>query len=127
MERNPRRCSLRVSQSRRSPPHTPWQRRGEAVRASRRARAIRSGQTPARPGGSLPEQTLPTRVVRVAVSGLSAEQLSGALRHHEPPVVARIVKDRVLIDPRTLLPGDEDVVVAALGEAAKRATRPEER
>ena len=70
--------------------------------------------------GSLPEQSLPTRVVRVAVSGLSAEQLSGALRHHEPPVVARIVKDRVLIDPRTLLPGDEDVIVAALAEAAKR-------
>jgi L-seryl-tRNA(Ser) seleniumtransferase len=69
--------------------------------------------------GSLPEHTLPTRVVVVRIEGVSAEQVSAALRAHEPPVFARIVKDRVLIDPRTLRPGDDEVLVSALQSTAK--------
>jgi len=36
------------------------------------------------------------------------------LREHEPPVIGRIVGERVLLDPRTVLPDEDDVVVDAV-------------
>jgi L-seryl-tRNA(Ser) seleniumtransferase len=36
------------------------------------------------------------------------------LREHEPPVIGRIVEERVLLDPRTVLPGEDEVVLAAV-------------
>jgi len=65
-------------------------------------------------GGSLPATDLPTTLVTLTWEGKSAQWLLDALRTADPPVVARIEQDRVLIDPRTLLPGDAEQVVAAL-------------
>ena len=67
--------------------------------------------------GSLPGQDLPTRLVSVSPSGMSAEELALRLRRHEPPVFARIQQDRVLVDPRTLLEGEGEIVVEALVSA----------
>jgi len=39
------------------------------------------------------------------------------LREHEPAVVGRIVEERVLLDPRTVLPGEDDAVVDAVARA----------
>jgi len=64
--------------------------------------------------GSLPGEVLPTRLVAVASRRLTADTISEQLRRHEPPVFARIAKDRVLLDPRTMLDGDETVVIDAL-------------
>jgi len=36
------------------------------------------------------------------------------LREHEPPVIGRIVQERVLLDPRTVLPGEDDIIVEAV-------------
>jgi L-seryl-tRNA(Ser) seleniumtransferase len=99
----------------------------EAVqrRARRWARAI---GTPARilhgrsmvGGGSLPEEGLSTRVVAIAPHGeASVAELARRLRLGHPPVVARIEREHLLLDPRTVLP-DEDArlmqsVLAALG------------
>ena len=65
-------------------------------------------------GGSLPD--FPMRSVRVAVSAgkLGADNICGLLRDNEPPVIARIQDDEVLLDMRTLLPGDDDEIIQAL-------------
>jgi len=66
--------------------------------------------------GSLPTQNLATTLVAVAPRRLSAEALARGLRLWKTPVFARIQADRVLVDPRTLLDGDESRVVEALAE-----------
>jgi len=43
-----------------------------------------------------------------------AAELLRRLREHEPPVIGRIVDERVLLDPRTVLPGEDDVIVDAV-------------
>jgi L-seryl-tRNA(Ser) seleniumtransferase len=64
-------------------------------------------------GGSLPGFTLPSFVVALA-GAPSAAQLAAALRGASPAVLARTQGARVLLDVRTLLPGDEAHVVRAL-------------
>lgn len=66
--------------------------------------------------GSLPTQGLATMVVAVQPEKISVEQLANRLRHHSIPIFARIQNDQVLIDPRTLRDGDEEIVVKALLE-----------
>lgn len=67
--------------------------------------------------GSLPAQNLPTRVVAVASQRLDAGRIAHRLRHFATPVFARIHDGRVLADPRTLLEGDEEILVAAFHAA----------
>jgi len=64
-------------------------------------------------GGSLPEAQLPSYAVALR-SPLRADRLEQLLREHQPPVFGRIEDDAVLLDVRTLLPGDHDVIVDAL-------------
>ncbi len=70
-------------------------------------------------GGTLPGFVLPTFAVVLRGAG-SAEALSAALRHAAVPVLARIHDAAVWLDARTLLPGDDALVEAALGEALHR-------
>ncbi len=63
--------------------------------------------------GSSPDVYLPSPVVRVTPAERSAEQLAAALRAGDPPVFTRIHEDRVLVDPRTLLEGDLERLLAA--------------
>ncbi len=66
-------------------------------------------------GGSLPEEGLPTKVVAIATAGgAAAETLARRLREHEPPVIARIERDAVLLDPRTVHPREDKTVITAL-------------
>ena len=57
-------------------------------------------------GGSVPARTLPTRVVAVRHAALSLEALAARLRQGRPPVFARVQRERVLFDVRTLQPGE---------------------
>jgi L-seryl-tRNA(Ser) seleniumtransferase len=70
-------------------------------------------------GGSLPDETLPSRLVAVGVESEAA--LAARLRAGDPPVVARLERDRLLLDPRTILPEEDalllDALRAALGPA----------
>jgi len=70
-------------------------------------------------GGSLPEHGLPTTLL--AISG-PASRLLTALRRGEPPVIARIEKDRCCIDPRTILKGEDEVLIDAVEAALKGLT-----
>ena len=65
-------------------------------------------------GGSLPGRVFPGAAVAVTVPGLSAAALEERLRAASTPVIARIQRERVLLSVRTLLPGDEDRITAAL-------------
>ncbi len=60
--------------------------------------------------GSVPAETLPTKLLAVRPAGLSPDEFGRRLRLHAPPVFTRIHDDRVLFDLRTIQP-DEDVVV----------------
>ncbi len=64
--------------------------------------------------GSLPAQNLATTLVVIEPKATSAEALGRRLRQHRPAVFARIQKGRLLIDPRTILPGEEEPLVQAL-------------
>ena len=55
-------------------------------------------------GGSAPGVTLPTSLVAVEKSGHTADALETRLRQLTPPIVARIERDRLVIDLRTVFP-----------------------
>jgi L-seryl-tRNA(Ser) seleniumtransferase len=63
-------------------------------------------------GGSLPGQTLPTKALSVEINSVNA--LAEKLRHAAPPIIARIEDDRLLFDPRTVLPEQDRVLVEVL-------------
>jgi len=64
--------------------------------------------------GSLPTQNLATTLVAIRPEKISAELLASRLRRYSTPVFTRIRNDQVLIDPRTLLSGDDKIVIKAL-------------
>ena len=72
-------------------------------------------------GGSLPGETLPTRVLSLDCRELQGgpEGVMGRLRKAAPPVVARIEEDRVLLDPRTVQPEAEGQLLKSLLSALK--------
>ncbi len=80
---------------------------------------VRAGTSEAG-GGSLPLQKLPTWLVEVGREGRGVSRIEAALRGHRPPVIARIHEDALQLDPRTLGPGEDRIVVAALAEAFDR-------
>jgi len=67
-------------------------------------------------GGSLPGETLPTRLVALSPGG--AESLAARLRAAAVPVIGRIQDDRLLLDPRTVLPGQAEQLLATVARAA---------
>ncbi len=64
-------------------------------------------------GGSAPGAELPTRLVELTRDGLTADQIEQHLRAQDPPVIARIWNDRVVLDLRTVM-DDETAILAAL-------------
>ena len=62
-------------------------------------------------GGSLPGETLPG--VALAIPG-SAARLAARLRAGEPPVIGRTLGDALLVDLRSVLPEDDEALLAAL-------------
>jgi L-seryl-tRNA(Ser) seleniumtransferase len=58
-------------------------------------------------GGSAPGIELPTWLIVVEKDGLSPDALEEALRRLTPPIIARIDRDRVVLDLRTVIPGQD--------------------
>ncbi len=63
-------------------------------------------------GGSLPGETLPTHLLAVTVA--SEEKAAEQLRALDVPIITRRIEGLILIDPRTVLPRDEDDLIAGL-------------
>lgn len=65
-------------------------------------------------GGAAPSAVLPTRLLALTHTNLSADEIAARLRASEPPVVARVEDGRVLLDLRTVLSNQDQLVSAAL-------------
>ncbi|MCD4657477.1 MAG: L-seryl-tRNA(Sec) selenium transferase [Planctomycetes bacterium] len=64
--------------------------------------------------GSLPGAQIPTGLVTIKSEKFTAEELARKLRLNEPPVFTRIEDEQVIIDVRTLQPGDHEIILLAL-------------
>ncbi len=72
-------------------------------------------------GGSLPGSTLPTKLVAIGGDGKRkggrlAQTLAQRLRQSNPPIIGRISEDVLLLDPRTVLPEEDKIVIRVLNE-----------
>jgi len=68
-------------------------------------------------GGSLPEESLPTKLVELPGDGAYLSALACRLRTGTPPVVARIERDALLLDPRTVRPDEDRELLSAVRTA----------
>jgi L-seryl-tRNA(Ser) seleniumtransferase len=69
--------------------------------------------------GALPVREIPSAAVAVRPpAGLSASDAARRLRTGDPSVFVRIADDRLMLDPRTIQPGEEPLVVTALAALA---------
>ena len=66
-------------------------------------------------GGATPEQSIPTWLI--AIERASPGAAENGLRQGDPPIVARIENDRLVLDLRTVLPEEEAALAAALARA----------
>lgn len=65
-------------------------------------------------GGSGPTSHLATVLISLTHDQLTANQIESSLRLSDPPVIARIVDDRVLLDLRTVAESEESEVEQAI-------------
>jgi L-seryl-tRNA(Ser) seleniumtransferase len=65
-------------------------------------------------GGAAPAVDVPTALVAVGHAALGPERLATALRAGDPPVVARVADDRLVLDLRTVRPDEEDALRLSL-------------
>ncbi|UCE41187.1 MAG: L-seryl-tRNA(Sec) selenium transferase [Candidatus Aminicenantes bacterium] len=70
--------------------------------------------------GSVPVQTIPTKLLMVKSKDLSADSLGRLLRYNQTPVFPRVQNDAVLLDVRTIQEEEDKVVLDALLFALKR-------
>jgi L-seryl-tRNA(Ser) seleniumtransferase len=79
-------------------------------------------------GGCLPGGTLPTKLVAISGKGRRknqsiAQTLAERLRNGEPPVIGRISDNVLLLDPRTVLPEEDEAMLVALRDLATSLKR----
>lgn len=67
-------------------------------------------------GGSAPSQMIPTYVVKIASKTVSANKIECALRSQSIPIIARITKDSVLFDLRTIAENEIEYVIHCVKE-----------
>ncbi len=85
-----------------------WQRALADCRATTR---LATGQS-AVGGGSLPGEYLPTTVL--VIEATAPDRLAARLRTGSPPVIARVSEAGVLLDPRTVLPGEDEMLLQSV-------------
>ena len=66
-------------------------------------------------GGATPEQSIPTYLIAIDCDDVTAAE--ARLRASDPPVIARIEEDRLILDLRTVLPVEERELEAMLAAA----------
>jgi L-seryl-tRNA(Ser) seleniumtransferase len=87
-------------------------RRAEALAGKVGAKVtIREGESVIG-GGATPEQSLPTWLM--VIENKAAAEEERRLRLGNPPIIARIERDRVVLDLRTVFGEEEDAIAQAL-------------
>jgi len=77
-------------------------------------------------GGALPLLSLPTSLVSLSPGKLSAHTLEDRLRAYDPPIIARVEKERVLLDVRTIQDKEMKTVAQAIRAlAAMKSGKPD--
>jgi L-seryl-tRNA(Ser) seleniumtransferase len=66
-------------------------------------------------GGSLPGTSLPTTLLALPHS--NPDEWAARLRGNTPPIIGRIQNGRLLLDPRTVLPSQEEALLQAISHA----------
>jgi L-seryl-tRNA(Ser) seleniumtransferase len=61
-------------------------------------------------GGSAPSAVLPTILIAITAKKMSASELATQLRRADTPIIARVEDGRVLLDLRTVFPGQDEVL-----------------
>ena len=74
-------------------------------------------------GGSAPGSEIPTRLLVLERDDASADEIETRLRALDPPVIARIQDDRVVLDLRTVDPSDDERLAALLRGSAATTPR----
>src|SRR6059058_1199719 len=76
-------------------------------------------------GGSLPGETLPTTLLALDAGNvsMSLDELAKRLRLRSSPLVVRILRDALLVDPRTVLEEQDNEVMQAFVEELGRDNR----
>ncbi len=72
--------------------------------------------------GSVPVQTIPTKLLMVRPKTRSAESLARSLRHNQPAVFPRVQMDAVLLDFRTIQEREDKIVLDALLSALEEGS-----
>ena len=73
-------------------------------------------------GGSLPGEGLPTKLVAISANRGwqgTVQGLARRLRQGEPAIMSRIDKETLLLDPRTVLPEEDEALLQALRGALR--------
>ncbi len=83
----------------------------EAWQASLKAGRVQPGLSTIG-GGSLPGETLPTCLLALEVP--RPKHFLEQLRRCDPPIIARVQDGLVLLDPRTVLPGQDEILIDRL-------------
>ncbi len=65
-------------------------------------------------GGSFPDLELPTRCVTLIPATISVAALERRMRLSTPAIIGRIENNRYIMDPRTILPGQETLISSTL-------------
>jgi L-seryl-tRNA(Ser) seleniumtransferase len=72
-------------------------------------------------GGSTPDQSLPSKIIRIASPKCAAAKLEQRLRRpaHGVSVIARVEEDHVILDLRTVFPEQESQLATSLAAALR--------
>ena len=75
-------------------------------------------------GGSLPGGTLPTKLVAISIAGKKNTsyvlKISQELRNYKTPIIGRINENVLLLDPRSVMPEADYIILQALAEITGR-------
>ena len=66
-------------------------------------------------GGAMPLLEIPSRLLCLIPTGISASRLEKYMRDYDPPIIVRLEQDRILIDVRTV----QDHELKILGQAIR--------
>ncbi|MBI3737480.1 MAG: L-seryl-tRNA(Sec) selenium transferase [Chloroflexi bacterium] len=89
-----------------------WVRELGAGQVSALSRVEASASEATVGGGSLPGESFPSYVLSLSVK--SPDKFLKKLREQNPPVIARTENDKILLDPRTILPEQDQPLLSVL-------------
>ena len=89
--------------------------RAEGIRSKLDKKTFKLVECSSTPGGgSLPGKAIPSWGILLQLTDRDEDQILAQLRRSKPPVIGRIIDGSVIIDCRTVLPHQENLLVSAL-------------